>query len=77
MTTIGKQHFAYLVKQDVEVQFVWTDITGSIVSLSFYTCGRLTNQSTMTKVEARDFWNTMKTRLGYARGVKCSTHLGK
>ena len=77
MTTLGKQHFAYLVKQDVEVQFVWTDIADSVVSLSFYTRGELNNQSTMTKTEAREFWATMKKRLGYARGVKCSTHLIK
>ncbi len=76
MTPFGKQYFAYLVKQDVEVQFVWTDAE-EIVSLSFYTRGELNNESTMSKIEARDFWNTMKLRLGYAKGVKCSTHLIK
>ena len=77
MTALGKQHFAYLVKQHIEVQFVWTDIADSIVSLSFYTRGELTNQGTMTKSEAREFWTVMKTKRGYARGVKCSTHLIK
>ncbi len=77
MTPFGKQHFAYLVKQGVEVQFVWTDIADSVVSLTFYKSGEIVNQRTMNKVEAREFWATMKTKLGYARGVKCSTHLIK
>ena len=77
MTPLGKQHFAYLVKQGIEVQFVWTNIADSVVSLTFYTNGEIVNQRTMNKVEAREFWTVMKTKRGYARGVKCSTHLIK
>ena len=77
MIVLEKQYFAYLVKQGVEVQFVWSDDPYEIVSLTFYTNGDLVNQRTMSKEEAREFWKTMTTRLGYVKGVKCSTHLGK
>ncbi len=77
MIVLAKQHFAYLVKQHLKVQFVWTDEPDSIVLLSFYLRGQLTNDSSMSRSEARKFWNTMRTNRGYAKGVKCSTHLGK
>ncbi len=77
MRALAKEYFAYLVKQHAEVQFVWTDDPDSVVSLTFYTRGKLVNQRTMNKSEAREFWAVMHTRLGYAKGVKCSTHLIK
>jgi len=77
MIVLTKQYFAYLVKQDIEVQFVWSDDPYEVVSLTFYNNDQLINQRTMSKEEAREFWKNMATRLGYARGVKCSTHLIK
>ena len=77
MMVLAKQYFAYLVKQGVEVQFVWSDDPYEVVSLTFYTNGDIVNQRTMLKEEAREFWKTMKTKRGYAKGVKCSTHLIK
>jgi len=74
--TLVKEYFAYLVKQHMEIQFVWTDESDSLVSLSYYTRSDLSNTGTMTKSEARDFWTVLKKR-GYAKGVKCSTHLVK
>ena len=74
---LAKQYFAYLVKQGVEVQFVWSDDPYEVVSLTFYRNGDIVNQRTMSKEEAREFWKTMKTKRGYAKGVKCSTHLIK
>ena len=74
--TLIKEYFAYLVNDDREVQFVWTDESNSIVSLSFYHGGRLMNVNTKTKSEAREFWIAIVKR-GYTIGVKCSTHLVK
>ena len=76
MNALAKEYFAYLVNDDREVQFVWTDESDSLVSLSFYHVGRLINVSTKTKSEAREFWTAIRKR-GYRKGVKCSTHLVK
>ena len=75
MIVLTKQYFAYLVKQGVEVQFVWSDDPYEVVSLTFYRNGDIVNQRTMSKEEAREFWKTMKTKRGYAKGVECSTQL--
>jgi len=77
MTPLGKQHFAYLVKQLNEVHFQWADSGPKEVTLTFYGHGTSGDELVMPILEAREYWNTMITRLGYTKGVKCSTHLVK
>ena len=76
MNALEREYFAYLVKQHLEVQYQWTDGPQE-VTLKFLDNGKLTSQKTMAIFEAREFWHTMITKLGYAKGVKCSTHLIK
>ncbi len=77
MTPLGKQHFAYLVKQLNEVHFHWADSSPKEVRLTFYGHGTSGNELVMPILQAREYWNTMITRLGYTKGIECSTHLTK
>ncbi len=77
MIVLAKEHFAYLVKQYLQVQFVWTDEPDSDVTLTFYLHNRVTMDKSMSRREAREFWSIMLNKRGYAKGLKCSTHPGK
>ncbi len=77
MNALAKQHFAYLVKELNEVHFSWASPDPEEVTLTFYGHDTSGNELVMSTSEAREYWNTMITRLGYVKGVKCSTHLIK
>ncbi len=77
MNVFPKEHFAYLVKQHLEVQFQWVDLGPQEVTLTFFTRGLLRDVEVMPTAEARQFWDIMIKRRGYTKGVKCSTHLIK
>ena len=77
MIVLAKEHFAYLVNQLNEVHFQWADSGPKEVTLTFYGYGTSGEILVMPILEARKYWNRMITKLGYARGVKCSTHLIK
>jgi len=77
MIVLAKEHSANLVKQHLQVQFVWTNEPNSDVTLTFTLDNRVTMDRSMSKSEAREFWAVMLNKRGYAKGVKCSTHPGK
>ena len=77
MNVLGKESFAYLVKQHHEVQFQWAVSGPQEVTLTFYTRGKHGEELVMPLLEARAYWHTMITKLGYVKGVKCSTQFTK